>query len=832
MGTPAPQLLRVPRSLTAPDAWIAVLILAYLQYKQYKRGQQNGNGKIHAGAKSRPKRIAAFSPLHEMFLTNLRMMVSPYASQASDLNAEMVDLQSDQELNSYANKVASGKAPKKKSKSGSGKDGNGGETIEVRSRRLVRGEMVYNSYYPAVETTFNLALSLLVGLSSRWILGLIRSLKLSSASTNTMSASGPGGPCCSPYRGGDNEGTRLPGSFERLLACVLIKQDGDNAGSLFFTMLLLAFFVGIFSLAWSVSSPSAPKDEDLDDDSSADSVGQKQKKNEGDTPTYRRVHPRKVKRFIVGVLSSLMSLMIFHTPALLRVLGLAGLTEAVEELGTRMFLFGNLLGVVSSPTFDSFEDPSEPIQTLMNGLLIFLALLWGYISAGMMTPVEETARNAAHILSPSTNKSKKPMNPNEMMDLINARMMLIIQAMAPFIIMCTYLFNARFAETTKTSARGEHAKMNFSKQYLQNSGLFVRVVLSWCFVGACFYTYRALLQSFLDQASTVASAMATMGEGIMNSDAAGDQRSRNKRTATSTSQTAPPKADPFNDRYQNLVLTAGRIAAFPTFVLAMLAAAHLRGGNGSTHPGVGHKSKPRDAPSSVLPARGLILPYGDRCMAWISNQSKLNRGEASAGDALLHVAAMSQAPWETNPFRDSAQKKLVNWVGRDKFCYPPETRAVRAVGRHVNYLLDNDGRDSDEESILTINALTGRELLDMAPPIPATFVDVVLGRISAGTYSEQKSCKNDDSNTEPSDGGVDNSEGSEECKAPENLQYPSISEMFSFLMSHNFFTPTVVFPIIDTFAFLSSIWWTYWYSVMTFFYWIKLRGAAFLQMAS
>ena len=56
--------------------------------------------------------------------------------------------------------------------------------------------------------------------------------------------------------------------------------------------------------------------------------------------------PQKVKRFVVGVGVTLASLLLFNTPILLRSLGLESLTEAAEEWGARVLLFGNLLGIV------------------------------------------------------------------------------------------------------------------------------------------------------------------------------------------------------------------------------------------------------------------------------------------------------------------------------------------------------------------------------------------------------------------------------------------------------------------------------------------------------
>lgn len=809
-------LLRIPGWLTAPDALIAIILASYLQYKQYARiRQQKNKVKIHAGAKTKPKRDAATSLVHEWLFTHLRMMVSPFASQATDLNADLVDLKSDEDLNSYAKKVASGNAPKSTKKAKAGGRGTSGDekTMEVRSRRLVRGEMVHDTYYPALETSVNLALATLVGLVSRWFLGLFRSLRLSIASSNPMSLSGPGGPCCSSYTGADDEGTRLPGSFERLLACVLIKNQGDNAGTWLLSLLLLTFLVGVVKLAWSVSSPLPSNAREKDDGDDVDENDEKTKESaERSAPTYKRVHPKKVKRFIVGMGATLFSLWIFHTPALLRALGLAGLTEAAEEWSARVLLFGNLLGVVTLPETNTLEAPAEPLENLTNLFLAILALALGYISAGMMTPIEETARNAAYILSPSHQKKGVKMNPNEMFELINVRIMLLIQAMAPFLVTCTYLFNSRFAEMTKVPVRGQMQSTSFSKTYFTNSNLLVRAVFSWCFVAACFYTFRAILQSYLDQASTVASAMAALGEGVASSDAKVSQGAGKKRPTTTPS--SPPKSDPFTDRYKNVVLTACRVGAYPAFVLIMLATAHLLGGDGATHPGVGHVSQPRDAPRSILPVKGLLPPYSNQFMSLIA---KRNSSGAGAGDELLHETALSQASWDTNPFRDAAHKKLVDVVGRNKFCYPPETRSVKALGRHVNFLLDSD---SDETSVLTMTALTGRELLDMAPQVP-TLLDSLSGRNPVGGYSGgERSCESE-------------STQEEECSAAVETHPPTLSEMVSALMAHKFLTPTVIFPVIDTVAFCGSMWWNFWYSFMMAVYWIRLqRSAAFLRISA
>ena len=804
-------LPRIPRSLTAPDAWLAFFLASFLQYKQSRLREQREKGYVvHAGAKSKPKRHAAWSLVHEWLFTNLHMMVSPISDQASKLNAEMVvDLQSDQDLDHYAREVASGRMPKKKiSKNNAGGGNIGNEkkrkTMEVRSRRIAKGEMIYIVHYPLLETTVNLSLAVIVGLASRWLLGLIRSLQLSSVSSSSMPPSGPGGLCCSPYRGSDDQGSRLPGSFERLLACVLIKKEGDDAGILLLTLLLVVFIVVVVKLAWSVSAPLDLKTGDPDNESDIAA-----KENEAGQTSHKRIDHKIAKRFVVGLGSAVMSFWFFRTPALLLALGLDGLLEAVEELSVRVLLFGNVLGIVSLPATDTLGELSD-IGTVMNVVLALLALSLGYIAPSMMTPIEETARNAAHILSPSPLKNKK-MNPSEMMNLLNVRMMLLIQAIAPFMIMCTYLFHTRFLDTTKASARDGRVKMSFSRQHLQHSGLFVRGALSWCFLAAFSYCLRSLLQSYMDQAATVASAV-----GVVDNDADVRQETFHKRNPPSTSHASPPKIDPFNYRYNNLVTTAGRIAAFPALVLAMLAMAHLRGGDGSTHPGVGYESQPRHALRSMLHARGLLPPYSEQYMLWISEHVESHHSVGvGTGDGLLHVAALSQASWHHNPLRDTAHQIIVDWIGKHKFCHPPEVRSVKAMGRHVNFLLGDDGDGAiDGGSILTMHALTGRELMEIAPQIPITSIDILLGRKPDGgsCYSE---------------GSSNNIHNTQECTASENValksQLPSLSQMFSFLMSHPLLTPTVVFPIIDTFAFLGCVWWNYWYSVKMIVYWIGIR---------
>lgn len=783
MGYPLSiQWQHIPRSLTAPDAWLAILLAAFLQYRQYRRRRrqsQENSGKFHnVGAKSKPKFNGVWSLEHQWLFTHLRMFLSPLPDQASELNAGMVDLQSEKELSELAKEAASGRVPKKKSSKNSsvGKTSGSGE-MEVRSRRILKGELVHNDYYPELETTLNLSIAVMVGLASRWLFGLLRSLRLSS---------GFGGPCCSPYTGSEDEGTRLPGSFEKLLACVLIKKEGDDAGNFLLSILLLMFVMNVAKLAGSVSSISSPKSVDVNDDN-------KRMGSKADVQVYTRIHPQKIRRVLIGSGAAIFSFWLFHTPSLLRLLGLDGLPEAMEELSARTLLFGKLLGITTLPITDTVGDSSN-VEILMNACFAFLAILWGYVASVMMIPIEETARNAAHILSPST--AKKRLNPSEMMDLINARIMLIIQAVIPVLIVFTYVLNNHFVDSMKFSARSGQRKVTFSKQYLQNSGLYVRIVLSWCFIAACAYSIRTLLQSYLDQATSVASAMGIFGEGMAKDDASDQRR----------------KTDPFNDRYKNIVLTAGRIAAFPALVLGLLAIAHLCGGDGAAHPGIGYQSQPKNAQRSATLARGILPSYGNRYMTWSFNQEQQRRGEVgvTAGDGLLQAAALSLSGINESPFRDSAHKTISSWLGNNRFCSPPKTRSVKSLSRHVQFILD----ETYGEVASTINAMTGRELLELAPQVHVTFVDSILGNKPA-----QGSCISEENPDDISRSEV--CEASNESNA--SLQHPSFFEMLVSLMTHPLFTPSVVFPIVDTVAFLSSVWWSYWYSFKLATYYLKLR---------
>jgi hypothetical protein len=147
------QLLHFPRSLTAPDAILPILLLLYLAYKQRSRQKQKG-----ARGNNKTSLKAHYSPFHEVFLTRLSVMVSPSA-MASSLHANVVDL--------HAENKSSKKKPSSASSSG---------VMEIRTRRIQQGELLSTPQYAIVETAFNLALCGLIGLILRWILGLLRSL--------------------------------------------------------------------------------------------------------------------------------------------------------------------------------------------------------------------------------------------------------------------------------------------------------------------------------------------------------------------------------------------------------------------------------------------------------------------------------------------------------------------------------------------------------------------------------------------------------------------------------------------------------------------------------
>ncbi|KAL3799760.1 hypothetical protein HJC23_010410 [Cyclotella cryptica] len=774
--------IRIPRSLSAPDACFAVLVAVYLQYKQYNRRRQRTMKE--GGRSSTMVPLRGSSLFHELLFTRLSVMSSPL-SMASKLNAKVVDLQAEEDLDNFTSSaVPDKKAPRKsktKSTKSAGKKDSPG-VMEVRSRRIKIGELVLSEHFPALETVMNLSLAVLIGLVLRWVFGLIRSLRLSRV------IDGVEGLCCSSFRGLDND---PPGSFERLLACVLIKTEGDEAGKFLLTVLLVFLFFGIYKLAWSATNPS-----EISDGSDSD----KQIKDTN-VIIYKRIPRHKVKRFFAFLGSTLSALWLFHTPALLRYFGLFGLIEAAEEFSARLLLLGNLVGILSIPENDPLVGYSSMFQNITILFLTGLALLWGLVASTLFECIQETARNAAFVLSSnSSNNKKKKASPDEKVALMNTRVMLIIQALAPLVVICSFFAESHFAESImKSSKAGPNA--SFSKQYLQNSGQFVRAGLSWSFIGASIYTIRALLQSYLDQASTLASTMSALGEGAKN---------RGKRDSK--------HLDPFGERFAKIVPTAGKIAAFPSFVFAILACAHLRGGDIPSHPGVGRDKL--DA-LSVTAVKGLSPPYSGEYAMWIESEPQSQLEDAN--DAFMRAASMSQVSWEVTTFRDSAHRKIADWLGKNKFCHTPAQRSIKSLGRHINYLVLERNNITLNENTTLPTPINGPQLLEFASPIPYTLIDMLLGQkmASRSAYDE----------TTCSTGTNDSAHESHECTVLPRKR-PTINMVASSVLSHHIFTPTVVIPIVDTLSFLNSIWWTLWYTVMVVWYGIKIRRTAALRISA
>ncbi|KAL7486430.1 hypothetical protein ACHAW6_015488 [Cyclotella cf. meneghiniana] len=782
----APQI-RIPRSLTAPDACIAVFVALYLQYKQYYRRRQQTNKESVRSSTKVPLRGSSL--FHELLFTGLSVMSSP-SSMASNLNAKVVDLHSEKDLDSFTGSVASDRKASRKIKTKHTKpDGNkeSSGVMEVRSRRIKNGELVLSEHFPALETVMNFSIAVLIGIIMRWVLGLIRSLKLSRV------IDGIEGPCCSSFRGLDGD---PPGSFERLLACVLIKSEGDEAGKFLLTVLLIFLFVGIHELAWSATN-SSEISESTDND--------KQTKYTK-VIIYKRIPRHKVKRFFAFLGSALSALWLFHTPALLRYFGLFGLINAAEEVTARLLLLGNLIGIVSLPENDPLVGHSAMFQNMTILFLTGLALLWGIVASTIVDCIQETARNAAFVLSsnPSKSKKKKP-SPDEMVALVNVRIMLIIQAIAPLVVICTFFAERHFAESMMKSSKAGH-NASFSKQYLQNSGQFVRAGLSWSFLGSSVYTIRALLQSYLDQASTLVSAMSAIGEGARNGD---------KRAAAVSDSS---QLDPFSDRFAKIVPTAGKIAAFPSFVFAILAFAHLRGGDISAHPGVGQDKL--DA-LSVSAVKGLSPPYSGEYAMWITSNTKARLEDSN--DSLLQVASMSQWYWEETKFRDSAHRKLVDWLGKNKICHTPAQRSIKSLGRHINYLVMKSNNITINENTTLPTPVNGQQLLEFASPLPYTLIDMLLGRKKADRSSyDETTCSAE---------AIVSAQKNQECAASMRT-HPTIKTVASSVLSHHILTTTIVIPIVDTLSLLCSIWWTFWYTIMLVWYWIKIRKTAALRISA
>lgn len=698
-------------------------------------------------------------------------MVSP-STMASTLNANVVDLHSQQGPSDK--KSRKGKGDSKVA----GDKGSG--VMEIRSRRIKAGELVLSKHFPVLETAMNLSLSMLIGLILRWVFGLIRSLRLSRI------VDGVGGVCCSTFQGFESD---TKSSFERLLACVLIKAEGDEAGKLLLTVLLFCLFVAIYKLAVYASDPL---------NSSSNSDTDEATKDEKGRHIYRRIPRHKVKRSFVLIGAMLSALWLFLTPSLLRYFGLFGIIEAAEELSARIYLLGNLIGVVSVPENDPLFGHSAVIQSLTHFLLTLFALIWGCFASAFVECIQESARNAAFVLSSkqTSNKNKK-QSPDEFVALVNTRIMLIIQAVAPLVIVCTFFAERHFAEMlTKSSARG---KNTFSNQYLQNSAQFVRVGLSWSFLGASIYTIRTLLQSYLDQASTVASAMSIYGEN----------GSKSKQSS------AANQKDPFSERYEKLLPTAIKVSAFPMFVFALLSFAHLRGGDVRVHPGVRRENV--DA-LSVTATKGLSPGYSGEYATWIVNNQH-------SSNSLLQAASMSQSSWEETPFRDILHRQISDWFGTNKICHIPSRRAVQSMGRELHYMMLQSNNISVDDSTTLPVAINGPQLLEFAPFIPYEFT--MLGVLfhkynSGGLLVEDRTCSHEDNEA---------GQAVEVCVTSAK-QHPSAEMIVSSILSHSILTPTIVIPLVETLTLLSSICWTLWYSIIGVWYLIKIRNAAGLHISA
>jgi hypothetical protein len=330
--------------------------------------------------------------------------------------------------------------------------------------------------------------------------------------------------------------------------------------------------------------------------------------------------------------------------------------------------------------------------------------------------------------------------------------------------------------------------------------------LTWSFLGASIYTIRAMLQSYLDQASTVASAMSIYG---------GSAESPGKQSANSN------QTDPFSDRYAKVVPTAGKILAFPAFVFAILAFAHIRGGDVSVHPGVNQESI--DA-LSVSAIKGLSPAYSGEYSTWIMSSNELHH---NGSHSLMHAASMSQSTWEETPFRDGAHRKVSHLLGEHKFCNTPTLRAVKSMGRELHYMmLQSKNTPITENTTLPI-AINGPQLLELAHDVPYSLIDLLVGPSNAmsldtSDVDHEMTCGNHDHNSELDD----------TVCAASLKQYPSVSMVFSSIMFHSILTPTIVVPVVETLSLLSSIWWTIWYTVVLVLYWIKIKKAAGLHISA
>ena len=259
-------------------------------------------------------------------------------------------------------------------------------------------------------------------------------------------------------------------------------------------------------------------------------------------------------------------------------------------------------------------------------------------------------------------------------------------------------------------------------------------------------------------------------------------------------------------------MCADELPAFPAFIFALLATAHIRGGRISVHPGVGQGSL--DA-LSVSAVQGLEPAYSGEYAFWILSTKGTRQG---SGDALLQAASMSQPSWEETPFRDTAHNKIAEWMGKGKVCHTPAPRSVKSLGRHVNYLvLESNNVEINEDTTLPV-AINGPQLMELANPLPYSLIDVLMGKAKSDPIDDM-TCN------------ADSKRDSKECSL--SLQPPPTTKMIaSSILSHKILTPTVVIPVLGTLSLLSSILWTIGYTIMVILYWISIRQTAALRISA
>jgi hypothetical protein len=221
------------------------------------------------------------------------------------------------------------------------------------------------------------------------------------------------------------------------------------------------------------------------------------------------------------------------------------------------------------------------------------------------------------------------------------------------------------------------------------------------------------------------------------------------------------------------------------------------------HPGVGNENV--DALSAAA-IKGLVPGYS-------GEYATLTASRKQSTSSLLQAASLSQSTWENTPLRDKAHRYVSDWMGRDKYCSPPSSRAVKSMGRELNYMvLQSNDVSIDEETTLPI-PINGAQLLEYAHLLPYTLIDVILGR---RTSSNDETCSNDMTESEQT------------CMASTIPMQTIVSSVFS----HNILTPTIVIPTVETLTLLSSILWTAWYTVMVVWYWMKIRKSDGLHISA